>query len=355
MSEYPRLVVNLRKIKENTRTIVQLAKRHGMSVAGVTKGVCGSPEVGKAMLEGGASFLADSRIENVKRLREAGINAPILLLRPPMISEVDDVVEYTDMSLNTELKTLRKLSEVALEQGTTHNVVLLVEMGERRDGICRNDLENFIDTATSYDGIEIKGLAMNLACLTGVIPTEDKIHEFDSIVNRIEDKFGIRFELISGGNSANIPLLLDEHPDSRINNLRIGEAILLGHDAVYRRRIPGTHSDAFVLEAEAIEVRRKPSLPQGQLGENAFGETPKFKNLGTIRRAILAVGRQDVDPEGLKSPDEVKILWSSSDHMVVYNIPRKSSVGDRFAFVIRSYGALLRAFTSPYVRKEFVH
>ncbi len=355
MTGYPRLVVNLRKLKENTRTIVQLAKRHGMSVAGVTKGVCGSPEVGKAMLKGGASFLADSRIENVKKLREAGVDAPILLLRPPMISEVNDVVKYADMSLNTELKTLRKLSEVAIEQGTTHDVVLLVEMGERRDGICRDELEDFIDTALSYDDIEIKGLAMNLACLTGVIPTRDKIHEFDSIVNQIEDKFGITFELISGGNSANIPLLLSEHPDSRINNLRIGEAILLGHDAVYRRRIPGTHNDAFILEAEAIEVRRKPSLPQGQLGENAFGETPEFKNLGAIRRAILAVGRQDVDPEGLKSPNDVKVLWSGSDHMVVYNIPRESSVGYRFVFVIRTYGALLRAFTSPYIKKEFAH
>jgi len=354
MSGYPLLSVNLKKIEENTRTIVKLASKHRMSITGVTKGVCGDPEIGKAMLRGGASSLADSRIENIKRLRAGGIKSPILLLRPPMLSEVEEVVRYTDMSLNTELRIIKKLSEVAIETGRSHGVVLLVEMGERRDGICRDELRRFIEETLSYEGVELTGIAMNLTCLTGVVPTRDKIEEFDSIVRDLEDEFGVHFKLVSGGNSANVPLLLEGHPESRINNLRIGEAILLGRDTVRRKHVPGTHTDAFTLEVEAIEVRRKPSTPEGGLTENAFGERPKFRDMGMIRRAVLAIGRQDVEPGGLRSPSGIKVLWSSSDHTVVYRIPRASRVGDRFRFVISTYDALLRVFTSPYVKKRFV-
>jgi len=353
MKSYPRLVINLKKIEHNTRVVVELAAKYGMSITGVTKGVCGSPEIGKAMLRGGATSLADSRVENIKRLREAGIRSEILLLRPPMISEAEDVVRYADLSLNTELPTLRKLSGAALEQGKQHRVLLLVEMGERRDGINREELPGFIEEALTYEGITVDGIAMNLACLTGVIPTEDKVMEFDALVRELEEEFNMTFRLVSGGNSANIPLLLKGHPESRINNLRVGEAILLGRDAVERKRIPGAYTDAFKLEVEAVEVKTKPATPDGEVGENAFGEKPSFEDLGNVRRAVLALGRQDVAPSGLKSPDGVKVLWSSSDHIVAYRLPRSLKVGDTLEF-IPNYESLLRAFTSPYVTKEFV-
>ncbi|WP_457750626.1 alanine racemase [Thermococcus sp.] len=343
--------MNLEKVKNNTEVIVNLASKYGISVTGVTKGVCGDPSVATAMVEGGVSSLADSRIENIKRLRIGGIrDIEIGLLRPPMLSEVRDVVEYTDWSINTELSTLKKLSDVAMEHGKVHKVLLLVEMGERRDGILPEELDGFIETALTYEGITINGMAMNLTCLTGVIPTRKKINEFDSIVTHVEDTFGIKLNVVSGGNSANIPLLLrGEHPpNSRINNIRVGEAILLGRDTVKRNVIPGASPDAFKIRAEIIEAKKKPAKPDGMLGENAFGEAIDFQSLekiSNIYRAILALGRQDIEPNGI-TLDTGEILWSSSDHTVIWKIPSTLTVGDTITFNIRTYAALLKAFTA---------
>ncbi len=354
MSRYPLLRVDLSKIEHNTRVITKLASKHGMSITGVTKGVCGEPRIARAMLEGGAGSIGDSRILNLRRLREGNIDSDLMLLRPPMLSEIPDVVRYADVSLNTELKTLSALSEEATERGIEHKVMVLVEMGELRDGVNPEELDGFMDRALDYEGISVVGLAMNLSCLTGVTPTKEKITEFDSIVRRVEDRFGLDFEVVSGGNSANVPLLLGEHPETMINNLRIGEAILLGVDAVMRRPVPGAFDDAFTVEAEAIEVREKPSVPKGLIGQNAFGETQEFEDHGKVRRAVLAIGRQDVAPEGLRPCDTTpRYVLSSSDHMVLCEISENVQVGDVLKF-LPNYEALMRLFTSPYVAVEFV-
>ena len=159
--------------------------------------------------------------------------------------------------------------------------------------------------------------------------------------------------MIGGGNSANIPLLLNEHPKSKINNLRIGEGILLGLETVHRTSIPDTYQDAFILEAEIIELKEKPSVPDGEISQNAYGETQTFENIGTIRRGILGIGRQDVIVDGLKPVDHFKIIESSSDHIVVFNTPPDSKVGDILKFK-PNYGALVNLFTSKYVNKEYI-
>ena len=74
----------------------------GVSVAAVTKCVCGDPDIVRAILAGGVRTIAESRLDNVRRIREAGIGCDILLLRLPALSQVDDVVALTQSSLNSE-------------------------------------------------------------------------------------------------------------------------------------------------------------------------------------------------------------------------------------------------------------
>ena len=89
MSSYPRLLIDLAKIEHNARVIVDLSKKQGMSVMGVTKACRGDPSVASAMLAGGVDFIADSRLENIKRLRASDIESDLVLLRTPMLSQVD--------------------------------------------------------------------------------------------------------------------------------------------------------------------------------------------------------------------------------------------------------------------------
>lgn len=109
----PRVEINLDKIAHNARVLKAQFGSRGIDVIGVTKVVCGDPAVAGALVEGGISILADSRITNIRKMRDAGIKAQFLLLRTPFLSQVEDVVKYTDMSLNSELSVIKQLSKVA--------------------------------------------------------------------------------------------------------------------------------------------------------------------------------------------------------------------------------------------------
>jgi len=351
---FPRILIDVEKIERNTRTIVDMASERGIGITGVTKATCGDPNVAFAMLKGGVSSIGESRIQNIKRLRAQGIGAEMMLLRTPMRSEVREVVQHADISLNSEIGVLKALSMEAVPLGKEHRVVLMVEMGDLREGIRREDLPGVLEVVKDLHGLKLHGLGMNLACFGGVVPTEEKVREFEDLVGEMEDVFGVELEMISGGNSANIPLLMERHESSRTNNLRIGEGILLGLETVNRTPIPGTSQDAFVLEAELIERKRKPSVPDGTISQNAFGETPDFEDRGEIIRGIAAVGRQDAILEDLTPMrDDIVVLGGSSDHLLLQMTEGSPEVGDPLKF-IPAYGALVHLFTSPYVSKVYV-
>ncbi|NNG11829.1 MAG: hypothetical protein HKM88_01115, partial [Halobacteria archaeon] len=163
-------------------------------------------------------------------------------------------------------------------------------------------------------------------------------------------------ERVSGINSSGLELLDAGGMPARINHARIGEAILLGRETLHRRPWPGTRQDAFVLHAEVLELKRKASVPHGECSEDAFGRRPVFADRGDVWRALLNVGREDIDVDGLTPLDErLAILGASSGYLVVDVTPVADSlrVGDELAFAL-NYGALLAAMTSEYVNKRAV-
>lgn len=353
MSNFPQLHINLKKIRQNTKTIVSLAQRSGIEIIGVTKATCGDPQVGQAMLDGGTTGLADSRISNIKRLKSMHPTVSCMLLRSPMLSEIPNVIRHADSSINTELEVLKALANEAEKQQQTHHVLLMVEFGERREGINHEELQSILSFVQSQSCLHLLGIGMNLTCFSGVIPSEKKIKDFVKFIDQIEVEMNVQFDKVSGGNTANIPRLAKKKHKTRINQLRVGEGILLGVETIDRSPIEHTHQDAFVLEAELIEVKDKPSVPDGELTENAFGEKPVFEDKGIITRGIAAVGMQDVIIDDLQPCDrDVRILGGSSDHLLLQLPKKKYSVGDTVTFIPK-YGALVHLCTSPYVHKTY--
>jgi predicted amino acid racemase len=350
----PCLTIDLDKIEHNTRCIVALCSEHGIEVAGVTKVTCGHPEVAKAMLRGGVSAIADSRLENIQRLRAAGIQTSWMLLRIPPLSGVEQVVDTVDVSLNSELAVLAGLSAAAVQRGKVHDVILMVELGDLREGILPQELSAFVAQAIRLPGIRIRGLGANLACFAGVVPGEDNMQQLVASADAIERDFGLRLAWISGINSSGLELLQAGRMPARVNHARIGEAILLGRETTRRRPWPGTVQDAFLLHAEVLELKHKPSLPRGEQCEDAFGRRPQFMDRGTILRALLNVGREDVDVKGIVPLDaRLTVLGASSGYLVIDATAAAGSiqVGDTLAFTL-NYSALLTAMTSGYVKKR---
>lgn len=349
---FPRIEIDVEKIRENTRTIVRLCSQKYINVCGVTKAVCGDPIIARAMIQGGVKQLADSRISNIKRMREAGIESEMILLRSPGPSIVDDVVEYADISLVSEIHILGMLNTSASIRDTDHGVILMVDFGDRREGVLPEEIQELVEIAHRLDHITLRGIGTNFACYCGVIPTEEKMEEFCSLINDVEVRIRHPIGIISGGNSANIPLVLNGSSLGCVNHLRIGEGILLGLETVNRSPIPGTHQDSFRILAELVESKIKPSMPDGTIGQDAFGSVPEFNDRGSIHEGLLALGRQDIEAGSLTPMDpNIEILGANSDYVITDLGVRMNSIGETLGF-IPGYGSLLRAMSSPYVTKN---
>ena len=77
------------------------------------------------------------------------------------------------------------------------------------------------------------------------------------IKERIEEEFGIELKVVSGGNSSSYTLIESGEMISGINNLRLGEVILLGNETTYGKPVEGLYHDNFILEAQIIELKGK--------------------------------------------------------------------------------------------------
>lgn len=344
----PRLEIDLGKIHDNARALVDSLGRRGISITGVTKAMLGSPEIADVLLRAGVRSLGDSRIENVETLRRAHVSASIALIRSPMMSQAVRVVASADSSLNTELEVIRQLSAAAEATGKQHTVVVMIELGDLREGVMPADLERTVDATVRLPKITFRGLGTNLACRYGVVPDDEKMDRLSALADSIEATFGLTIDIVSGGNSANLKWALGSADTGRINDLRLGESLLLGRDPVDRRPIAGLHTDAITLVAEVIESKVKPSRPAGVTARSAFGKVGAPGDRGLVPQAILAVGRQDVDPDGLHPPPGIEISGASSDHLIVHSGHERLPVGTEIRFE-PNYSALLRAMTSPFV------
>ena len=186
-----------------------------------------------------------------------------------------------------------------------------------------------------------------------MVPDQKNMEKLSSIANEIEQKFNITLHTVSGGNSANLRWAFGNLDVGRINNLRLGESILLGREALNREPVKNLHLDAFSLVVEVIESIRKPSIPFGELAQTSSGDFSWSADVGLVNQTILAVGSQDTDTNGLTSRDGYEVIGSSSDHLIV-DSKKVLKVGSEIVFDL-NYSALMRAMASPFVQKIFSH
>ena len=323
----------------------------GIAVTGVTKAVLGEPQIAEIMMRAGVTGLGDARVENVERMRAAGLTGPITLLRAPMLSQVKRVVACADASLNSEIAVIKALSAAAQSKDCIHGIVLMLETGDLREGVMPQHLLSLVEEMLQLPHLQLHGLGTNLACRSGVVPDDANMGELSGWVAKIEAAFGLRLARVSGGNSANLDWAFHTKALGRVNELRLGESILLGCDPLNRAPIQGLFTDAFTLVAEVIESMQKPSMPWGTLGQSAFPHALPAKGQGTRTQSILALGHQDTDPWGLTAPLGLEILGASSDHLVVDSQRFPCTLGQKVTFQL-NYSALVRAMTSPYVAKS---
>ena len=349
------ITVDLAKIEANARAIVSAVP--GVDIVGITKVTCGAPQVARAMLAGGVTALGESRLENVARLREAGITAPVWLIRAPTPGLADETVRLVDVSAISEVTIAEALDAAASRARRRHGILAMVDIGDLREGMMPATLPAFLAAVSALEHLDVVGIGASLTCYGAIVPDEANLGMLADLTAAAQKQLGRKL-IISGGSSTSIAPVVDGRAPVAIDNLRIGEAIVLGVDPATREPIPGIalHDDALTLSAPVIECFVKPSLPAGTAAQDAFGTVPAFEDRGERRRAIVALGRQDAPPQSLRPVDpRVEVLGASSDHLVldVHDLPVAPKVGDAIEFV-PGYSAVLGLFTSEYVDKVFV-
>lgn len=351
---YPFVRVNKKHLLENSKTVVALCEKENINITGVTKVFSGDPEIAQVYVEGGIKKLGDSRVENLKRLKE--LDAEKWLIRPPMLDEIEDLVLYADASLNSELKTIKAINKAAIQLGKLHKIILMVDLGDIREGFI--DQEELIQVAVEterMEGVHLYGIGVNLTCFSFVQSDSEKMESLSQLSKSIEMKIGRLLEVVTGGNSATLDLMLRGGLSEGVNNLRLGESLLFGKERTNYSFLPNTHKDVFTLHCQIVEVKEKPSIPWGTIGVDSYGDSPSFIDRGIRTKAICAIGKQDFDVETSTPIDEkIIVLGASSDHLMldITDCEKTYEVGDIVQFEL-GYFSTMRAFTSRYVTKIY--
>lgn len=352
---YPVVEIKLDQIIENVMMVKKRCEENGVKLTLVTKVLVDHEEIVRPLVENGIDCICESRIRNLKSYKD--IQAEKWVIREPALCEIEDVIRYSDLSLNSEPVTIKALNEEAGRQGKVHQILLMYEAGDLREGSDFEELrENYI-LARSLPNIKVRGIGTNYSCYGCTIPTVESLNELIGVAEKLEKEFGQSIELISGGNSTTYPLMREGKLPARINTLRIGEGALMGTMISVGGSVGELHDDNFILKAQIVELKTKPSVPWGEFTNfDSFGTKPHFEDKGPRTRALLNVGKQDLVLDTLTPlDDKLVIMGASSDYMLVdvTDSEQDYHVGDIISFGL-NYAGVLGVMNSACIGKEIL-
>ncbi|MCG9793597.1 alanine/ornithine racemase family PLP-dependent enzyme [Flavobacterium algicola] len=345
------------KLQENYKFLNEIFTSRAIDWGVVTKILCGNTIYLQEIMDLGVVEMHDSRISNLKKIKKLNPDIQTVYIKPPAKRSIERIVRYADVSFNTEKYTIQLLSEEAQRQNKVHKIIIMIEMGDLREGVMGEELINFYGDILQLPNIEIRGIGTNLNCLSGVMPTQDKLIQLSLYKQLIEAKFDITIPWVSGGTSVAVPLILKNARPMAVNHFRIGEALFFGKDLFTGKTMEGMHNDVFKLFAEIIEITEKPDTPTGELGENVAGKSFTVDSnvdfSSSSLRAILDIGLLDMQPQYLKAEDDkITIVDASSDMLVIdiSNSDKDYKIGDLVSFKLQYMGALY-LLNSDYIEK----
>ena len=346
-----------KELQHNFEYLDRLFKERGIKWGITTKLVCGNRDFLKEVIDLGIGEVHDSRISNLRVIKEMAPETVTIYIKPPPLNILPDIVKYADISLNTELSTMNELSDEAQKQNKLHKVIIMIEMGDLREGVMREDLIHFYEKVFRLPGIEVVGLGTNLNCLHGVMPDGDKLIQLVLYKQIIELRFKREIPLVSGGTTVTIPLLLRNLLPPGVNHFRVGEALFFGKNLFTDGVIEGMSDRVLEFYTQIIELSEKPVAPMGELGMNPQGKKsiiPEDDYGKTSYRAIVDIGVLDIQPDYLIPVDDhIEITDASSDMLIldVGSNPDGLKVGDMIRFKLKYMGAL-GLMNSYYIEKK---
>jgi len=352
--------LDYQKLHQNFKFLDDFFSERNIEWGIVSKLLCGNEKYIGVLIGMGMKEFHDSRISNLRMIKKIDPDAQTVYIKPPARRVVKSLVKYADVSFNTEFDTIKLISDEAVKQNKTHKIIIMVEMGDLREGVLGDNLVEFYSSIFKLPNIKVVGLGTNLNCLSGVMPSHDKLIQLSLYKQLIEASFKVKIPFLTGGSSVTIPLLLKKMLPAGINHFRIGETLYFGNNLVTNKTIKGMKSNVFTLYTEIVELMEKPIVPTGELGTNMAGERIEINEADYGKsscRALLDVGLLDVDPQHLTPVKSgITITGASSDILAVDlgRNRRNIKVGDLMAFKL-DYMGVLKILNSNYIDKRITN
>ncbi len=354
------ITLETKKLATNFNHLNQFFSSHTIDWSIVTKILCGNKKYLTELLNLGIKQYSDSRISNLKMIKNLDKDAQTIYIKPPAKGVIAEVIEFADISMNTDLHTIQMLSDEAVKQNKIHQIIIMIDLGELREGVMRDNFMDFYAKVFEMKNINVVGLGSNLSCLYGILPNNDKLIQLCLYKQLIELKFNVKIPFISGGSSVTIPLIKQGNLPKEVNHFRVGETLFMGTDAYNHVPFQNMENDIFKLYAEIIELYEKPLIPSGELSSNLEGNKVTFdaENTGKSSiRAIIDIGLLDIDMKHLEATDKnIKLAGATSD-MVVLDLGenlKNFKVGDQMEFTL-DYMGIVRIMNSKYIEKRVVY
>lgn len=348
-----------KKLKANYDYLSERFEKKHIHWGIVTKLLCGNPLFIKEVLDLGIKEVHDSRLSNIKTIKKLKPEVQAVYIKPPAKRSIESIVRYADVSFNTEFYTIKLISEAAVKMKKVHKIIIMIELGDLREGVMGEAFVDFYRKVFKLPGIQVVGIGSNLNCLHGVMPSEDKFIQLSLYKELIKAYFQVDIPWITGGTSVVLSMLYKNQLPPAVNHFRIGETLFFGANIEESSVFPGMHDDVLTLKAEIIELTEKPMIPVGELAENPSGEMLNIDESlygKTSLRAIIDLGLLDISPDFLIPVDpHIEVIGASSDMLVLDfgHTEKTYKVGDLVEFKLKYMGAL-GLMNSDYIEKRIL-
>ncbi|MGE0561240.1 MAG: alanine racemase [Flavobacteriales bacterium] len=361
------LIIHTKNIQYNINYISEYFNKHQIYWSLITKVFSGDKEFLKMVLTDDVikniNSVGDSRLSSLKNLKEVNPNMKTIYIKPPAEIYAEEVIKYADISLNTSYSTIKALNEAAIKAGRIHQIIIMIELGELREGVKTDNIMSFYEQVFNLSNIEVIGIGSNLGCMYGIEPTYDKLLQLSLYKELISAKFNKKLKFVSGGSSITLPLIENKTIPKDINHFRIGEAAFFGISPLDNKKFKKLSTDTFEFSANIIELEEKMIVPEGTIGDANIGHAANFskKDIGESSfKAILDFGLLDVDQKDIEPIDnDITFVGITSDMLVVdlgtnkkANGEKKFSIGDKILFN-PNYMGVARLLGSKFIAKTY--
>lgn len=362
------LIIHKKKIQENIISLGEFFDKKDVKWSLITKVFSGNKKfLSNILTEDIIQYInsvGDSRLSSLENLRKVNPKMHTIYIKPPATIYAREVVELATLSLNSSLETIQALDREAEEAGKVHEIIIMIEMGELREGVNVEDTLSFYAEASKLKHIKISGIGSNLGCMYGIEPEKEKFDLLIDLKNKIEKKFKREVQLISGGTSITLPMLKSGELPNDINHFRVGEAVFFGVTPLHNEQFMNLNTQTFEFKANIIELEEKKVVPEGTISEANIGQVADFDESSKeiTHKAILDFGLVDVDKENLTLRDDrdISFVGITSDMTVIDIGENKHSdgsqrfkVGDTILFDV-NYMGVVRLLNSKFVAQIYL-